>query len=120
MNILWVGIGGAFGAVCRYFISITLFTSSSFPYATLTINLLGSLLLGLLSASFFLKKQAHRLMLTTGFLGAFTTFSTFSMETIEFVLNDEWRFAIFYVVSSIIGGWICAWIGFTLARGRVR
>ncbi|RUM65577.1 MAG: fluoride efflux transporter CrcB [Sulfurospirillum sp.] len=88
--LLFVGVGGFFGAICRYLVSSFLQTnlSSHFPVGTLGVNIIGSFLIGFLAFYF----QSHsspefKLMIITGFLGALTTFSTFSFESI--MLIDE-------------------------------
>ena len=88
--LFFVGVGGFFGAICRYLVSTFLQTnlSSHFPVGTLGVNVIGSFMIGFLALYF----QAHsspefKLMIVTGFLGALTTFSTFSFETV--MLFDE-------------------------------
>lgn len=83
--VLFIGIGGFIGAILRYFISLFLQNSitQSFPIGTLGVNLLGSFLIGFLALYFEqISSPQYRFMIITGLLGALTTFSTFSFETV--------------------------------------
>ncbi|WP_347564288.1 fluoride efflux transporter CrcB [Bacillus sp. MM2020_4] len=112
---VFVGIGGIFGAISRFFLGswITKKTSSTFPIGTWFINILGSFFLGLL-AIFHIEKSIPEwawLLVGTGFLGAFTTFSTFGYETIQLLQQKETKKALLYVTTSIVVGVLFAWIG---------
>ena len=117
VNYVWVGVAGAFGAVTRYAIGMAI-GNERFPWVTLAINVTGSFAL-----TFLITFAAERYLSTSlttaiavGFLGAYTTFSTFSHET--FVLADTGRgaTAAIYVVASVLGGLAAAWGGYELAR----
>lgn len=117
MSLLFVGIGGAIGAILRYLLSQLPF-QHYFPLKTLLINLLGSLAIGYLSAKF---QQAHwfegdQWLLITGVCGGFTTFSTFSLESLQLIQNGNTPLAIFYMIVSLIGGLCCVGIGFFLGN----
>lgn len=101
IEFLMVFIGGSLGAVCRYAVSIQMkrMISTEFPLATFLINLLGSFLLGLLIASPL--ESMMRLLLGTGFLGGFTTFSTFQVENISLYLKKNYRTLLIYVMLSV-------------------
>ena len=119
-RILSVGLGGFVGAVGRYWLSgIAQQFGGRFPLGTLTVNLLGSFLLGLL-ATLFLEKvlvsQEMRLFLLIGVLGAFTTYSTFSYETLQLVRSDAWLMAGLNVLANVVGTLVAVWAGFTLAK----
>ena len=91
-QLLVIMLGGAVGAVARFIVStkITEKLGNSFPYGTLTVNMIGSFVMGLLAIILVERMQLdplYRLGIFVGFLGAFTTFSTFSMETLN--LFDE-------------------------------
>jgi CrcB protein len=92
MHWISVALGGALGAVCRYWVSICLLpvTSYKFPFATLSVNVAGSLLMGVLYVIIVekggLPEQARNILMV-GFLGAFTTFSTFSLDAISLWQN---------------------------------
>ncbi|MEA4816070.1 MAG: fluoride efflux transporter CrcB [Lachnospiraceae bacterium] len=88
IKVLYVGIGGCIGSMLRYFISFyapKLF-GSQLPYGTLIVNVVGGVLIGFLMDLCMLNEVPHelRLFLTTGIIGGFTTFSTFSYETVNF------------------------------------
>lgn len=101
-----VALGAPFGAMLRYFMSQKM--NSSFPYGTLVINLLGAFLLGLV-ASF---DHTTMLLLGTGFLGAFTTFSTFNIEVVQLYKVTRPK-AILYLLLTYIFGPLLFLIGLT-------
>lgn len=102
-TLLWVGLGGALGAMLRYGISL-LPVRGSFPYPTLGTNLLGALLIGGLVgyASARGLTGGASLFLKTGFCGGFTTFSTFSLETLELVEGGRILQAGLYAAASLL------------------
>jgi CrcB protein len=108
MNLFLIAIGGAFGSVLRFLISslIARHSTANFPLGTLSVNIIGAFLIGLFIEVFALKYSASenlRYLLITGFLGGFTTFSAFSLESsLMFVKGDYLTFA-FYIFSSVIG-----------------
>ncbi|MER1986164.1 MAG: fluoride efflux transporter CrcB [Solibacillus sp.] len=117
MNSLYVGIGGAIGAVLRVMISTTIPFNGTFPFATLCVNLLGCFLLGLFLTSTTIIRNVHlKLALTTGVLGAFTTFSTFSYETLQLLQQGAAFYALLYVGGSLFGGLTFSAIGIFMAR----
>ncbi|MER2106511.1 MAG: fluoride efflux transporter CrcB [Solibacillus sp.] len=117
MNSLYVGIGGAIGAVLRVMISAAIPFNGAFPFATLCVNLLGCFLLGLFLTSTTIIRNVHlKLALTTGVLGSFTTFSTFSYETLQLLQQGAFGYALIYISCSVMGGLICSAIGFSTAR----
>ncbi|PDY43650.1 fluoride efflux transporter CrcB [Bacillus wiedmannii] len=114
-----VGIAGILGALSRYYLSLTIHTSwnHSFPLATLLINLAGCFLLAWLTTYIARLNILSSEVITgvgTGFIGSFTTFSTFSVETIQLINHSEWSIAFLYVSCSILGGLIMSGIGYTL------
>lgn len=123
MNYLYVMIGGALGAASRYGLGQLLsgFRALSMPLGTMGINLLGCFLLGILTAlaqknvclPFLDEEQSHHLMLllTVGFCGAFTTFSTFSAETIKAIEGGLLWQPLLYVLTSIVVGLLLFWWG---------
>lgn len=101
---LWVGLGGAIGSIFRYTLSL-LPIKSSFPILTLITNLLGAFIIGVVVGLFekqYLSSQIH-LFLKTGLCGGFTTFSTFSLETLTLLENDMIFIAIVYAFISVVG-----------------
>lgn len=118
MDILAVGIGGAIGALLRFCVSEIIVYDAGFPLATLVANLVGCLLLSFLLSGRLLQHRPHvKLALTTGLLGSFTTFSTFSYETVMLVHNGLFSLALLYICLSVLGGLCCSLIGFKLANG---
>jgi fluoride exporter len=107
MGFLIVFLGGGLGAALRHGVNITAarLLGTAFPYGTLTINVLGSLAMGLIAEFFALKAglpQHWRLFLTTGILGGFTTFSAFSLEAGLLYERGEVAGAAIYVVASVV------------------
>jgi CrcB protein len=119
-KIISVGFGGFLGAIGRYWLSgVIQKYSDRCPFGTLSVNLLGSFLVGLL-ATLFLEKmivnQEIRLFILVGILGAFTTYSTFSLETLNLMRGGEWVFAGTNIFVSVIGTLIAVWAGVSLAK----
>ena len=120
-KILFLGLGSVLGGYARYFLSVTIDknTGSAFPFGTLAVNAAGCFLIGCLSAiakeRFWLGDEG-RLLLMTGFCGAFTTFSTFMLETEQLSVSHNWMQPIGYVAISLIGGWAAFKIGLTLGQ----
>lgn len=105
MELVWVGIGGGIGAIARYAMGkgITERANSLFPYGTFTVNLLGAFLIGVLFALLVERGVGHphlRLLLITGFLGGFTTFSAYTIEAITLIEAGSWNTALLYVMAS--------------------
>lgn len=120
-SILFVALGGAVGSASRYLLSVAIQSrAGTFPTATLLINITGSLLLGFL-IRYTLETPAVgpdlRLLLTTGFCGGYTTFSTFSYETARLIEDGELDRAALYVALSLIVSLAATFAGFSLARG---
>lgn len=109
-----VALGGALGAVCRYL--ICRFTDTSFPWGTLTVNLLGSFLIGLFVG--FVNKGLlspdMKLLFVTGFCGAFTTFSTFANEALAMLKLGNVMLMALYVGVSVVLGIVAVYIGLLL------
>jgi len=108
-----VFIGGGLGALCRYLLSLLL-AQSKFPLATITCNLLGCLLIGLL-ASLIPKGSPSYLCLITGLLGGFTTYSSFSLDSLRLLQDGHFFQVALYLILSLLGGLLLAWLGFILA-----
>lgn len=110
-NILLVAAGGAVGSVCRYLLSS--FHVASFPWGTLTVNVLGSLLIGLLAglSGRGILSPELKLLLVTGFCGGFTTFSTFANESFGMMKAGEVLTAAVYVGVSVTVGILAVWGG---------
>lgn len=119
-NVLLVGAGGFVGSVFRYLVALAApFTAGGFPYATLSVNLFGSFLIGFISElalSSTIISPETRLLLTTGFCGGFTTFSTAMYETMGLARDGEALYATLYVAGSIAGGMVCLLSGTLAAK----
>ena len=121
MTYLAVAFGGALGAMSRFFVynAFQRASASTFPWATLTVNVVGSFLIGI---AFILITERMdmapywRGVITVGFLGAFTTFSTFSMDVIGLLEQGNFTHAFLYVLSSVLVCIIAAWLGLSVAK----
>ncbi|WP_310259026.1 fluoride efflux transporter CrcB [Fictibacillus barbaricus] len=111
-----VAAGGFLGAICRFLTTkwISQRWPTEFPIATLLINILGSFLLGMIIGSAL--NHSVVLLLGTGFMGAFTTFSTFKLENIQLHEKRKEKVMIQYLGFSYIGGILFAFIGLTLGN----
>lgn len=121
-TIAMIATGGAFGAVARYGVgvaSVKLF-GHGFPWGTLIVNIVGSFLMGLLIAKLAQMdgvSQDVRHLCATGFLGAFTTFSTFSLDFVTLWERGEMLHAALYMVASVVVGIAALFLALWLMRG---
>lgn len=120
-HILYIAIGGAVGSVLRYLVSIGIHAllGRGFPYGTLTVNVLGSFAMGILYIVLVerLSESAElRALLLIGLLGAFTTFSAFSIETFNLLEGGEIMKAALNVLLSVIICLLAVWTGIILGR----
>lgn len=120
MNVLLVGIGGAFGAVARYLLSgvVQERAGGPFPWGTLVVNLVGCLAMGLLAGFAEVRgfmTPGTRALLVTGVVGGFTTFSAFGNETMILLMARDVARAALYVGASVVLGVGAVWAGRTLA-----
>jgi len=118
---LAIALGGAFGAVSRYWLSeaVEKFNGTGFPLGTFVVNLLGSLLIGILFIVFTEKVELapyYRSILMVGFLGAMTTFSTFSLDALLLFQQGHYNTALFYILSSGIVCLGAAYTGVVVSR----
>ncbi|MFJ5768305.1 fluoride efflux transporter CrcB [Psychrobacillus sp. NPDC093180] len=104
MIYLYIGLAGALGAISRYLVGIFFYTSSSFPFATLFVNLVGCYALAYLSSRITYFSSQLKAVIGTGFIGSFTTFSTLSVETIQLFEQGKVLLAFVYILVSIVGG----------------
>ncbi len=120
-KILFVAFGGALGAVARYLVNLSPLSGvfEHFPLPTFFINVTGSFLIGFFLILFADKVQVSegvRMMIVVGFLGAFTTFSTFEIEIYGLLRDRMWMNALVYLFASVIAGFIGVAAGIQLAR----
>ncbi|MDQ6991622.1 MAG: fluoride efflux transporter CrcB [Mariprofundaceae bacterium] len=120
-QMLAIAAGGALGAVMRWYVAgmIQRLSGSAFPWGTLTVNVLGSFMLGFLfvwMSERVTVSELTRLALTVGFMGAFTTFSTFSVETVRLLQEGALSMALGNVLGQIVICVSLAWLGMLLAR----
>jgi len=119
----WVGLGGFLGANARYWLGgwVAARWGTAFPWATFVINITGSFVLGLfvtLITERFAVAHAPtlRLIVAIGFIGAYTTFSTFEFETLALVETATWLQAFANAFGSLVVGFAAVWLGVVLAR----
>jgi CrcB protein len=112
---VYVAIAGAAGVLARYGISRATLHTEALLWSTVGINLAGSFLLGLLTASGWFSRDARE-ALGVGFLGGFTTYSTFSVQIVLEVDGGRPTTAIAYLLVTVIGGIACAVAGYALGR----
>jgi len=116
-----VGIAGMVGALLRYYVGVSIPTAWlwGFPVGTLLVNFVGSFLLSwfatwsarILSFPLWMKTG-----IATGFIGSFTTFSTFSVDFLKLVQRHAWPMALVYLFLSLWGGLFCSWSGYRIAK----
>lgn len=122
-KVVWlVGIGSFLGGISRYYsqLLVTRFLPSAFPYGTFAVNVAGCFLIGLiygLSIRGTPLSPEWRLFLATGFCGGFTTFSTFSYESIALIQDRAFVYALLYVVCSVVIGFASTYVGVLIMRG---
>jgi len=117
--LLAVAVGGATGSVARYVVGVLLLRSSGgFPVSTLLINVVGSFLIGLFARLFDAPdhNQVLRVALTVGLCGGFTTFSTFSAETVTLLQQGKAGRAALYISISVVAGVLATLAGLMVGR----
>lgn len=118
---LWIVPGAALGALARFALAEGLSgrLGDAFPWGTLAVNWIGCVLMGLLAGAIASRAPwAHEgmsLFLGVGFLGSFTTFSTFGLETVRLLQAGQVGLAATYVIASLVGGLAATWLGLRLA-----
>ena len=121
INFLTIGIGGFLGAIARYGVAVWIGRQwgRSFPLGSFVVNVSGSFLIGLLMSLFterFMVNPQWRLLFVVGFLGAYTTFSTFEYETGTLLRDGEWLIATLNIVLSVLVGFAALKLGEMIAK----
>jgi len=116
-----LAVGGAFGAIARYQVAamVQARVPVGFPYGTFLVNVSGCLIMGFVTALLTDRLVVHpnwRYLSPIGFIGAYTTFSTFELETFRAVSEGAWPIAAANVIGSCIAGYLALWAGFVAAR----
>ena len=122
MRILGIVIAGGLGSLCRYLISTWgNSTGARMPYGTLAVNIAGCFVIGLLGAMFLKRpdQETLRVVVITGFLGGFTTFSAYSWETIALFRQGAAEQALAYIATSNIAGLLAAWSGYRIGSYQI-
>ena len=121
LGYFWVAVGGALGGVCRHWLSgaVASRVGETFPWGTIVVNLSGSFLIGLLAAmnapeSHFHLSPEIRYFLMIGICGGYTTFSSFSLQTLNLVQDGEWLHAGANVLLSVALCLLGVWLGYLL------
>ena len=118
---IMVLLGGGAGSLARYLLSTAIMarTGGRFPFGTVIINITGSFIIGLLMTLFTERLSPHtnlRLLLVTGFLGGYTTFSSFEWESLSLVRDSGWWLGLVNIVGSVVLGYSAVWLGSALAK----
>ncbi|MCK4713137.1 MAG: fluoride efflux transporter CrcB [Marinosulfonomonas sp.] len=121
ISILQVAIGGAIGAVGRYLTGVAAvrLMGHGYPWGTLTVNIVGSFLMGVLIVVLMTKDGGMRIapLLMTGMLGGFTTFSAFSLDALTIYERGQVGMAAIYVIASVVLSLLAIFLGVIVARG---
>jgi CrcB protein len=120
-QLLWIALAGAAGTLCRYWLQdlVQRLGGWTFPAGTLAVNALGSFLFGLiwaLAEERLVIRPELRIILLAGFMGAFTTFSTFAFETGAFLRDSQWAMAAVNVAAQNVLGILCLFAGLAVSR----
>lgn len=121
LKILLVAVGGSIGAVTRYLASnwAAQKLGAEFPYGTLIVNIVGCFIIGLfmqLVTDRIIVNPYWRLLVTVGFVGGLTTFSSFSYETLELISEGDITLALYNLTGNLVLGFLATWIGITAAK----
>ena len=122
LKYILVMAGGGLGSLARYAAGLAIMSrfGGRFPLGTMAINVSGSFLIGLLMVLFTERFQPHpnyRLLLVVGFLGGYTTFSSFEYETLALMRGGGVWLGLINVIGSVVLGFVAVWLGALLARG---
>lgn len=126
---LFVALGGAFGAMARFALNVFLQRDVEFPWGTLSANLIGCLVMGVLaqliaSTAWFndagIIPDQYRLLFAVGFCGSFTTLSTLVLELNTMIQKNELFYSFSYLVSTLVGGFACFYLGIVIMRALLQ
>lgn len=120
-----IALGGSIGAVCRYWVSTTTYAwlGTDFPFGTLMVNISGSFLMGFLAIMLsekFAVSEEVKFALLVGFLGSYTTFSTFALDGLQWLQNGAVLKVAAYILMSVFGSLLGVWMGYLGARMLIR
>ena len=120
-NLILVGVGSCIGGIARYLTQLLVqkHYPSSIPFGTLTVNISGCFIIGILYALADrgnMLSPAMRLLLATGFCGGFTTFSSFAYENISLMRDGEFLYTSLYILLSVVIGLLAVWLGILLIK----
>jgi len=120
MKLVWIFIGGGTGSIMRYLLGVWLNRAEFLmPYGTFTANVAGSFLIGLIAGWMMMRNMLHSpwaYLLVIGFLGGFTTFSSFTFEGLTFIRQNNWELFFAYFFSTLILGMFAVAFGFYVSR----
>jgi fluoride exporter len=121
MNYLAIFFGGAVGSVSRYALSGAVYRvfGQNFPYGTLAVNVVGCFVIGVvmeLADTRFVAPVTLKALLAVGFCGGFTTFSTFSYETLALISSGSYMQALYNIAASVVSCLAATWAGMQLAK----
>ncbi len=120
-QLISIGIGGAIGAIMRYLVSggVHTFMGKDFPYGTLTVNVIGSFIVGILFVIFTSSEvipEIVKISVLVGILGAFTTFSTFSLDTFKLIETAAFSKAGLNIATNVVASLAATWFGIVFSR----
>jgi len=118
MHLICIALGGALGSVSRFYLGEVLTRHDSFPLGTLIANIVGSLLIGIAAGFWEIdqRKTPQALFMMTGFCGGFTTFSTFSLQTLELIQRNDLPRAGLNITASFTLCLLCTWLGWIMGQ----
>lgn len=119
-NYLAIALGGAIGSMGRYWVTVSMvrYPPHWLPLGTISVNIIGSFIIGMVWAYLQQRSESEliRLFLAVGVLGGFTTFSTFSLETVYFLTESEWGRAVVNILMNLMGCLLATVAGIALGR----
>jgi fluoride exporter len=121
LGILMIALAGTAGTLARFWLSrlVQQWAGTAFPWGTFAVNIIGSFLFGLvwsLATERRLLDERTRIIILTGFMGAFTTFSTFAFETTLYLRDSQWGLALVNILAQVIIGVLALFVGMAAAR----